>query len=300
VAWQRDTLEPLYGLPAGAEYTLFQGFLDNEDYVRFFDSEAASATSSGYAVSRRGMSVWNARYLILPVSGNGWLGSSARLALERIYPPDSVVRDARESERWVTGNDWQPVRNLDAYPRAWLVHDVRIRPPSRGTSDPQYWELMQDLVYQAFPSWRQPGRPLYDLRGVAFVETARPEDFAGAIARTAPGPGESVAITRYEPQRVELVAQLDRPGLVVLADAYDPGWSLEIDGTAAPIYRTNRMMRGAAVKAGRHTLVYAYSPASWRIGAGVSLAGLVLLAALVLWVWAHRGTATRPHTGSGP
>jgi uncharacterized membrane protein YfhO len=90
-----------------------------------------------------------------------------------------------------------------------------------------------------------------------------------------------VAITRYGPQRVELVAQLERLGLVVLADAYDTGWWLAIDGVSAPIYRTNRMMRGAAVKAGRRTLVYTYYPASWRIGAALSMAGLVALAALI-------------------
>jgi hypothetical protein len=302
VAWQRDTLEPLYGLPLGAQYTLFQGFLDNEDYLRFFGSELSSTTSASYAVSQRGMSLWNARYLILPVTGNGWVESRGSRALERIDPPDSVVRDARETERWLTRQDWQLVQNLSAYPRAWLVHDVRIRSPSRGTSDPQYWELMQDLVYQASPSWRQPGRPTYDLRGVAFVETARPEEFAGRISRTPPSSDESVAITRYEPQHVELVAQLQRPGLVILADAYDPGWSLAIDGASAPIYRTNRMMRGAAVRAGRHRLVYTYNPASWRIGAAVSLGGLAILAALVPWAWPGlpEVTAIRRHRGSAP
>jgi hypothetical protein len=294
VAWQRDTLEPLYGLPAGAQYSLFQGFLDNEDYVRFFGSELTSTTSSTYAVSQRGMSLWNARYLILSVTGNGWVESRGTRGLTRIYPLDSVVRNTRETERWISRQDWQLVQNHSAYPRAWLVHDVRIRPPSRGTSDPQYWELMQDLVYQASPSWRQPGRPNYDLRGVAFVETARAEEFAGSVSRTPPSPGESVAITRYEPQRVELVAQLKRPGLVILADACDAGWSLAIDGASAPIYRTNRMMRGAAVKAGRHRLVYTYNPTSWRIGAAVSLGGIAMLAALVPWAWAPRSSGYSP------
>ena len=49
----------------------------------------------------------------------------------------------------------------------------------------------------------------------------------------------------------ELVATLERPGLVILADAYYPGWTLTVDGQLAPIYRTNRLMRGAAVKARR-------------------------------------------------
>jgi uncharacterized membrane protein YfhO len=79
---------------------------------------------------------------------------------------------------------------------------------------------------------------------------------------------------------VELTATLDWPGLVILAETYYPGWHLTIDGQPAPIFRANRMMRGAAVPAGQHTLVYTYEPASFRIGAIISTAGLIALVAL--------------------
>ena len=140
-------------------------------------------------------------------------------------------------------------------------------------------ELMDDLVYQSDAYWHDPNRGIYDLRSMAFVETDQPQGLAGYVSRTAVGPAESVAVTRYEPQRVELVASLQHPGLVILADTYYPGWNLTIDGLPAPIYRTNRLMRGAAVKAGRHTLVYTYDPDSFRIGGALSIAGLVALAA---------------------
>jgi hypothetical protein len=42
-------------------------------------------------------------------------------------------------------------------------------------------------------------------------------------------------------------------------------------------------MRGAAVTAGRHTLVYTYDPDSFRIGGALSMVGLVAMAALVPW-----------------
>jgi uncharacterized membrane protein YfhO len=79
---------------------------------------------------------------------------------------------------------------------------------------------------------------------------------------------------------VELRARLERPGLVILADAYYPGWQLSIDGHPAGILRANRLMRGAAVPAGEHTLVYTYRPDSVRIGALVSAAGGIVLVAL--------------------
>jgi hypothetical protein len=158
---------------------------------------------------------------------------------------------------------------------------------------------MKNLVYKDDPFWRAPDRQVYDLRSMAFVETDRPQELAGYVARAVVAPTESVVITRYEPQRVELVANLERPGLVVLADIYYPGWKLAIDGVPAPIYRTNRMMRGAAVKSGRHTLVYTYDPASFRIGAILSITGLLTLAALIPWACSVRWLITIRSAGRG-
>jgi uncharacterized membrane protein YfhO len=68
----------------------------------------------------------------------------------------------------------------------------------------------------------------------------------------------------------------------VLADVYYPGWELTIDGKPAPIYRVNGFMRGAAVPANAHQLVYTYAPRSFRIGKVVSIAGLALFVFLGL------------------
>jgi uncharacterized membrane protein YfhO len=93
---------------------------------------------------------------------------------------------------------------------------------------------------------------------------------------------------RYEgPNRVVLEARLQRPGLIILADIFAPGWRLSVDGRPAPILRTNLLMRGAAVDRGRHTLTYTYEPASVRIGVSVSAAGLLALAGLVVWARAR-------------
>ena len=89
-------------------------------------------------------------------------------------------------------------------------------------------------------------------------------------------------MTYPSPQRAELEASLESPGLVILADVYYPGWELTIDGKPAPIYRVNRLMRGAAVPAGTHRLVYSYAPRSFLVGRVVSILGLGVLALLAL------------------
>jgi uncharacterized membrane protein YfhO len=85
--------------------------------------------------------------------------------------------------------------------------------------------------------------------------------------------------------RVVLEAQLQQPGIVILADVFDSGWQLTVDGRPAPILRANLLMRAAAITAGAHRLVFTYSPALVPIGALVSAAALAGLIAST--VWAH-------------
>ena len=84
-------------------------------------------------------------------------------------------------------------------------------------------------------------------------------------------------MTYPNPQQAVLDVRLDSAGLIILADAYYPGWELLIDGRPAPIYRVNVCMRGAAVSAGHYRLVFTFAPQSFRVGRLVSIAGLAAL-----------------------
>jgi hypothetical protein len=297
VAWQRATLQPLHGLPLRLEYCATQGILELDDYALFLESglvpipaEMARALNipAGRRIRyhpRRAFDIWGARYFLLPTYPEGWeseaRGMAAFLAETELIYPDALTLSGKAvpagKESWGVRQDWQLRRNRAAYPRAWLVHHARVRLPARGLDE--RGALMQFLLYNADPIWRDANHPVFDLRGGAVVETDRPDSLRGYLARTAVEPSESVRVVSHEPQRVELCAVLNRPGLVILADADYPGWTLTIDGAPAPIFRTNRLMRGAAVRTGKHTLVYTFEPMSFRIGALVSIAGcLVLLA----------------------
>jgi len=79
-----------------------------------------------------------------------------------------------------------------------------------------------------------------------------------------------------DPDRLVLDANLQKPGYVVLADTFHPGWTASIDGTPTPVHPADLLFRAVFVPAGRHTIVYRYAPASFTIG--VALAGLGLAA----------------------
>ena len=98
-----------------------------------------------------------------------------------------------------------------------------------------------------------------------------------------------VQIVRDQPQLVEIDADLANAGLVVLADQFYPGWELsvatpgEATSVPLPIFRTNMVMRGAVLPAGKHKLIYRYRPAGYYWGAAVSAFGWVLLGTTIIW-----------------
>ena len=113
----------------------------------------------------------------------------------------------------------------------------------------------------------------------------------------ASGRGQSsgrARITRYAPEQVDVAAELDEPGLLVLSDLDYPGWKAEVDGREVPIERVDYALRGVALSAGSHTVAFRYEPLSWRVGWILSLLGLALLAAaVVVGLRARRREMTR-------
>jgi hypothetical protein len=67
-------------------------------------------------------------------------------------------------------------------------------------------------------------------------------------------------------------------GELVVTDAAYPGWRATLDGQPVAIERVDLVARGVRVPAGRHTLEMRYRPASFRLGALLTLLGALGLA----------------------
>jgi hypothetical protein len=212
--------------------------------------------------------------------------ASFRDRTKLIYPSAEVLDKRQypeESEPWSVRQGWQLRRNLAVYPRAWVVHSARLLHPASDAATRA--RIIRLLTYMNDPIWNDADRQVLDLRQTAVIEVDDTNRLNGFISPTPVGQSESVAVVKHEPQRVELMAKLERPGLVILADTHYPGWRLTIDGKNEPIYRANRLMRAAAVLAGEHKLVYTYEPESFRAGLFVSTAGLIVMVAMA---WSTR------------
>jgi hypothetical protein len=299
ISWSRDTIYPLAALPMRLDYCWTIGTVELDDYAAFFQATmmAASAETErtvgipeGRPVvyyPRRSFDMWGARYFVLPATpdmARPTRGIASFLSKTKlIYPSPEVLygrRTPQVKEPWGDLQDWHLRRNQSVFPRAWIVHSARRHDPA-STADSRA-SLMQRITYMKDPIWNDGDRPILDLRQTALIDVDGDDRLRRFISSSPVGLSESVTVVKYEPQRVELRATLDRPGLVILADTYYPGWHLTIDDSAAPIYRANQLMRAAAVPAGEHTIVYRYDPVSLRVGTFSSVVALIVLTALTL------------------
>jgi hypothetical protein len=161
--------------------------------------------------------------------------------------------------------------NPAAVPRAFVTYRTQTAPENR------------DLLLTAMSA------PTFDPLAQSFVEG--PPPFAQAA--DAPPRGQAAVFVTDDEAEIELEVSLERPGLVVLADSYYPGWRATVDGADAPIVATNHLFRGVPAPAGTHRVRFTYEPASVRIGALLSAAGLLVVAWLGLARRGRRPAAER-------
>jgi hypothetical protein len=92
----------------------------------------------------------------------------------------------------------------------------------------------------------------------------------------------NAAITVYENNRVLIDAQLSEPGVLVLTDAFHPGWKVFVGGQEQTIRRANYLFRAVELPAGNHRVEFVYDPISFKIGLMISSLTLAFLIAVPL------------------
>lgn len=95
-----------------------------------------------------------------------------------------------------------------------------------------------------------------------------------------PGVGEAsgtATILRYGHSEIEVACRLSHPGVLVLNEAWFPGWHTEVAGQRIESQPVNYWMRGFALPAGEHTLKLKFRPRSFTEAAVLSVTSLGLL-----------------------
>lgn len=146
----------------------------------------------------------------------------------------------------------------------------------RPDPGPRAW-----LATAALPA-SSPGQALRAAAGDPAVRSRPPVE---GLSGTWPETGEERPVVAVEHGGSEVVAivQPTARSLLVLADAWAPGWEVEVDGRARPILRVAGVFRGVEVGPGDRDVRFTYRPWGWLLGLRLAALGLLLLLALLAW-----------------
>jgi len=158
-------------------------------------------------------------------------------------------------------------------PRAFLVHAV-----ARPQPMPQVLAALQAG---------------HDIHRSALIETPLAWPLSGNTNVSA----ESVAIQRFEPNHVLLNVVAKEDALIVLLEAWYPGWKARVGGKVYTAVPVNGWMRAVPVPPGEHHVEVFFEQSYLWTGGAISLAALVALAATLLGIQNRIASFSVPHCG---
>jgi hypothetical protein len=119
-------------------------------------------------------------------------------------------------------------------------------------------------------------------RGVEVLE-AGDRVSAGALPDlTRPLPGDSVTVRYPSARRVEIATRSEAARILVLHDAWDPGWRVRIDGNRADAFPVSLISRGVFVPAGTHDVEMTYFPRGFVAGVCISIITALAITSMAL------------------
>jgi hypothetical protein len=158
---------------------------------------------------------------------------------------------------------------IDVYENPLAVPRAFLLPSARFVAD-------ERAALQALASGRVDGRR-------QAVVVGRPGAEAARVIAAAPGTLRPARLVVDEPERVAIAFETDAPALLVLADAFAPGWHATVDGAPRRVEQVNHLVRGVFVRPGEHRAEFRYRAPGFAPGVaaaalawGAALAGGVL------------------------
>lgn len=121
------------------------------------------------------------------------------------------------------------------------------------------------------------GRHPFDPAATALLD----DDCGECAAAQQPGSAGAVQRIRWGTSSVDVTLEADRAGMLVVSQAWFPGWTASVDGRPAPVVRVDGLVQGVPVGPGTHQVNLSYRAPGLRAGTaltGCTAAGLALAA----------------------
>jgi hypothetical protein len=158
-----------------------------------------------------------------------------------------------------------PRFNPGAMGNAWLVREVKYVPDARAEMT-----ALND----------------FDPAATAFVQESYRKDVGQPIEWDS---SAHIRLVKNDNDVVDYTYEAPKPQFAVFSEVfYDRGWKAYVDGKESPIVKTNYVLRGLSLPAGKHDIQFRFQPGSYATGSKVTLiCQLILLALLAAGLWSE-------------
>ena len=190
------------------------------------------------------------------------------LRFELIYARLEGLEGKREN--LLKENTIKLYKNRNPLPRTWLVKDYKVMDSNA---------ILSVMTQKEFDPRKE----------VLLEETPPSLTLSRRGARVSGGEAEIISESN---NRVQILTKSREDSFLVLSDTYYPGWKAFVDGKETKIYRADYTFRAIPLNAGTHRVEFVYDPISFKLGAGVTLLGILGCFGMG-WVARRRGRANR-------
>ncbi len=146
--------------------------------------------------------------------------------------------------------------NLNALPRAYLVHNVTL-----VDSEDEAVAVMLDAEFNG--------------RDTAVVIDGT--DSVNLSTDVIEAQNDRIQLLTYSDREITLTTESEKKSFLVLSDIFYPGWVAYVDGKKTSIYQANIAFRGIPVSEGKHSITFKYEPRSYLLGSVLSLVSILTL-----------------------
>jgi hypothetical protein len=191
-----------------------------------------------------------------------------------------------------------PALPKETFARLQLVNSTsKLRIYRNPRACGMFWGVKRVALFSSQDFWSELQSPKNDFSETAFL---RRDDLSGLDGKSYATP-QRIQIRYPDGNHIDVEVESKAPAFLASSHLYYPGWSAKLDGRSIEVVRANGLFMGVAVPAGKHRLVFQFSPWSFWIGL---LGGLcfvaVFLGAAKTDLLRLRGARPAAPIGAGP
>ncbi|QDU09167.1 YfhO family protein [Gimesia aquarii] len=197
------------------------------------------------------LDLMSVKYAVLetekPIEIDGW-----KIVDQGSIPEEFALRDSEPATL-----PYLILENVNPLPRAYLIGNTKTLNPNEPSK--QIVETIAKL---------QPKNEVFLQADI--LPQGKRQSYKAATIKSA------------GPDHLEIQAELDTPGYLILSDIYYPGWSAHVKDKSIPILPANFSLRAIPLPAGKHVVQLSFTPPGFKIGRIISLTTLAVILILLL------------------